>query len=610
MTRPAHASWLAPLATTLATATACVATVFAIYGFALHNSWCCDDTQILQHALRYSPWQYFFEPGAWRALIPYSLTPWLSLTYDLDHALAGLDPQAYYAHHLLMIGLAAALIWRLAALWVGPLFGAAGAGLFLLGAPIAQATQLLMVRHYTEGLFFYLLALLLCAQRLRGGPALLLVGSGLAYAVAASAKEIFLPLGLLPLLLPIGTWPQRLRAALPFGIVMLVYVPWRGHMLGDLIGGYSPPDAGPSMLQPTLTQLAGLPGLVWHWPLLGGGAWLATAALALVRLRQRGLALGGLLAGLLTLLALLLLPLLPLVRFPGLVAGNERYLIGLWAALSLVFAVALGIALRAGHATPCWPARLLACLLFAAVAVPAALRAQAMLQTTASLHREHRALVDAMASEPASTVLMLHGGVPEWFVSALVALQPAMGRPAPPPRVMADDIELAARPTGAGRVLRYDSRSQAMQDIGAELPARMAAWRAQLRAQPMSLLIERDAARQHLSWQFAAPQAGRYSLLAPGQRIDVPAASGALRMEQALPPCFRIRFDALDGGISYSAALSLPPADAHGRQRLQWQGIGELPPVTALGTASGMTPGMTPGTRPHACLPLPSAAAS
>ena len=618
MSRPARSSW-PPLLVTVA---ACLATVFAIYGFALRNSWCCDDTQILQHALRFSPGQYFFEPSAWRALIPYSLTPWLSLTYDLDHALAGFNPRAYYAHHLLVIGLAAALIARLAALWVGPWFGAAGALLFLLGAPIAQASQLLMVRHYTEGLFFYLLALLLCAQRLRGGPAFLLLGSGLAYAVAASAKEIFLPLGLLALLLPIGTWAQRLRAALPFGIVMLLYVPWRGHMLGDLIGGYSPPDAGPSMLQPTLTQLAGLPGLLWHWPLLGGAAWLATVALALVRLRQRGLALGGPLAGLFVLLALLLLPLLPLVRFPGLVAGNERYLIGLWAALSLVFAVALGTALRAGPATPRWPARLLAGLLFGAVALPAALCAQAVLHITATLHREHRALVEAMASEPAGTVLMQHSGVPEWFVSALVALQPAMGRPAPPPRVMADDIELAARPAAAGRVLRYDSRSQAMQDIGAELPARMAAWRAQLRAQPMSLLIERDAARQHLRWQFGAPQAGRYSLLAPGQRIDVPAASGALRMEQALPPCFRIRFDALDGGISYSPPLSLPPADAQGRQRLQWQGIGELPLGTAPGSAAGLAAGTAPvteastalvtapGTAAAACLPLPSAAAS
>lgn len=617
MSRPARARRLA-LPPLLATVAACVATVFAIYGFALRNSWCCDDTQILQHALRFSPAQYFFDPSAWRALIPYSLTPWLSLTYDLDHALAGFNPRAYYAHHLMVIGLAAALIGRLAALWVGPWFGAAGALLFLLGAPIAQASQLLMVRHYTEGLFFYLLALLLCAQRLRGGPAFLLLGSGLAYAVAASAKEIFLPLGLLALLLPIGTWAQRLRAALPFGIVMLLYVPWRGHMLGDLIGGYSPPGEGPSMLQPTLTQLAGLPGLLWHWPLLGGAAWLATVALALVRLRQRGLALGGPLAGLFVLLALLLLPLLPLVRFPGLVAGNERYLIGLWAALSLVFAVALGTALRAGQATPRWPARLLAGLLFAAVALPAALCAQAVLHITATLHREHRALVEAMASEPAGTVLMQHSGVPEWFVSALVALQPAMGRPAPPPRVMADDIELAARPAAAGRVLRYDSRSQAMQDIGAELPARMAAWRAQLRAQPMSLLIERDAARQHLRWQFGAPQAGRYSLLAPGQRIDVPAASGALRMEQALPPCFRIRFDALDGGISYSPALSLPPADAQGRQRLQWQGIGELPLGTAPGSAAGAAPVTeastalvtAPGTTPAACLPLPGAAAS
>ncbi|HSW04685.1 hypothetical protein [Aquabacterium sp.] len=583
---PHRAAWLA--------GAFCLAAAFALYGSTLRNSWCCDDTQILQHALRFAPWQYFFEPAAWRALVPYSLTPWLTLSYELDHALAGMQAGAYYAHHLLMIGLAAALIWRLAALWVGPVAAASGALLFLLGVPIAQASQLLMVRHYTEGLVFYGLALLLFAQRLRGGPGWLLLACGLAYAVAASAKEIYLPLGAVALLLPLGSWGQRLRAAVPFGVVMLLYVPWRWFMLGDPIGGYTPPGAlaatEPALLR---QQLAGLPALLWRWPLLGGGAWLLVVAVALWRSRQRWPAVARLAAA----AVLLLLPLLPLLRFPGLVAGNERYLIGLWAALSLGFAIALGRACAAVDEQPTGgavggvmggkiggvigglgpaPRGAAALVLFAAVAVPAWLASTRALESAAAVHREHRAFADTLRTEPADSVVLLPAGVADWFAQGLLALRPAMALSAAPPRLMADDVELAALPAGTRRVLRYDPASDGMTNIAADLPARLAAWRSQLRAEPMTLTLERQISQQGLRWQFSATQPGRYSLLAPGQRLDVPAPAGALRLEQPLPACFRIRFDADAGGSSYSPPLALPAqADADGLQRLHWQGHGE-----------------------------------
>lgn len=55
-----------------------VAATLVLYSRALGNWWCCDDTQILKHAVQYSPYEYFFVPAAWRALIVSSLTPWLS----------------------------------------------------------------------------------------------------------------------------------------------------------------------------------------------------------------------------------------------------------------------------------------------------------------------------------------------------------------------------------------------------------------------------------------------------------------------------------------------------------------------------------------------------
>ena len=79
----------------------------ALYGGSLRLWWCFDDPAILLHAWRYAPQEYFLVPKAWQALIPYSLQPWLSLSYDLDLSLFGFRPAGFYAHHLLALALCA-----------------------------------------------------------------------------------------------------------------------------------------------------------------------------------------------------------------------------------------------------------------------------------------------------------------------------------------------------------------------------------------------------------------------------------------------------------------------------------------------------------------------
>src|SRR6185369_15458276 len=60
-----------------------------------------------------------------------------------------------------------------------------------------------------------------------------------AYALAASAKEIYVPLVVLLLVVPQGSWRTRLLLVVPFAAVALGYVFWRGWMLGGLLGGYA-----------------------------------------------------------------------------------------------------------------------------------------------------------------------------------------------------------------------------------------------------------------------------------------------------------------------------------------------------------------------------------
>ena len=131
----------------------------------------------------------------------------------------GFASAGYYAHLLLTIALAAGLIFLIARHWAGDLLALAGALLFLTGVPVAQASHSLAVRHYVDGLWLFLLALWLVLRRLQHAPGVhaaepwLTLLTALAFAAAASAKEIYLPLGLIVLLLPLASWRQRPRGA-------------------------------------------------------------------------------------------------------------------------------------------------------------------------------------------------------------------------------------------------------------------------------------------------------------------------------------------------------------------------------------------------------------
>lgn len=98
-----------------------------LHGSALDNNWSYDDTQILKHALAYSPWLYFTDPSAWRALVPFNLTPWLSLQFDADAYVFGLQPLGFYLHALTLLTGSVVLMHVLVKTWVGNFGGVAAA---------------------------------------------------------------------------------------------------------------------------------------------------------------------------------------------------------------------------------------------------------------------------------------------------------------------------------------------------------------------------------------------------------------------------------------------------------------------------------------------------
>jgi hypothetical protein len=397
----------------------CIALVFWRYGMALDNWWCCDDPQILLHALKHQPLAYFLVPEAWQALVPYSFTPWLTLAYDLDYGLFGLQPRYYYLHNLLILALCAWLLYLFAQPWTGKAYAAGVSVMFLAGVPIALASQQLMVRHYLEGLFYYLLMLLLARQAVQRQAHLYGLAAALAYLVAASAKEIWLPLGLLVFLMPVGTLRQRLRYNTATLLVIPAYALWRAYMLGQLLGGYTPGNAlqDTSRIGKFLTAITEVPALLWQHP---SAAKIAIIALGLAALYKSTAACLKSAPWLIMLACALFIPLYPLVITPGLGPGSERYYIALWAALALLTGV---LSHRLAHGSHrLW--QLLGLTLFL-IPLHGAWQASAdMLERQKAEHALYRAQGQALAELGPETAIFDETGLPSWYNAGIIALAP------------------------------------------------------------------------------------------------------------------------------------------------------------------------------------------
>lgn len=546
-----------------------VLTTFGLYGRSLGLWWAFDDTAILLHAQKYGPLEYFGDPQAWRALIPYSLQPWLTLTYDIDLTLFGFTPSGFFAHHLLALAACGWLVQRIASRWVDEAWAMIGAVLFLVGVPVAAASQQLMVRHYIDGLAFYLLATWLVIRSLDGGHGVQRWVAALSFAVAASAKEVFLPLGLLPFLMPVGTVRDRLYAAWPWLIVIGLYVPWRYYMLGELVGGYSP-KAGLAGLGPgeVLRAFAQVPSLLWTFPnvsLTGVGALGAIAWASVARRSARG----G--VWLIALILMLAAPLVPLIRYPGLGAGSERYFIVPWAALSLLCVLVAGAAWRGRHGG----VRLALIGTIGAIAVPALVASQQVTIQLAPIQSAHRELGWAVVEGINSDVIVGPPGVSPWFINGLMTLRPAMGNAALAPIVAADESDWAGRSLTGKRGLRFNPSTNLMEAF--ELTeANLQDWRQRLSAAPLRVAIDYDPRSRVLRWELGSPVNGGFVLLTGGSGLPL-SAKGAIRMDHRPIGCFRIRLDGDDGKVVYSPLLTWPlvRGDMAG-SRVHWQGAGDL----------------------------------
>lgn len=300
--------------------------------------WRNDDPALLNHALQSPGLSVYFDSEAWRKLSPSNLTPWVTVSLKVDLALFGLDPVGFYAHQLLTALILCITSFFLLRRFTSERWAILALTLFLLGAPTGAVVDTLTTRHYLEGLLAAVFAFEAFIQATTNNKQSLrntwLVVSLLSYGVAASAKEIYVPLPLL-FLTHLGRleWRRSLNAILPFLVLLGIYVIWRKTMLGTLVGGYTPTNTlfSATVITDFVSALKRFPTFFW-----GHGWPVASCIVALVAIR----CLRFWSWKLIPLVTGVLLPLLPLTVYPGL-NGPDRYLLLPWFVLCTLFAVAL-----------------------------------------------------------------------------------------------------------------------------------------------------------------------------------------------------------------------------------------------------------------------------
>lgn len=202
-------------------------TAFWILNYrALSSWWLGDDpchlTQILDHGL----WAAYFKP------IGYFLTPSLLLSLGVDLRLFGFDPAPFYWHQLVAFSLLIVVIYGFLRCYLSISQSAWTTTLFVAAAPAYAVAQQLMNRHYMEGLIAALGSLWFYGRSVENRNLSQAILGAFLYAVAATAKEVFVPIVVLLPFVVSGDVRLRRRYALPFLGVASLYTLWRFAMFG------------------------------------------------------------------------------------------------------------------------------------------------------------------------------------------------------------------------------------------------------------------------------------------------------------------------------------------------------------------------------------------
>ncbi len=497
--------------------------------------WNSDDPQVLRQAIRFPASWNFTNPSVAAELTPMHATPLVTLSHRIDWLLAGLHPTPFYVHQWLAVLMALALFYLLARRWLSRPAAAFATLCLLSTRPMLEATDLLMTRHYVEGLFLTLAATLFFLRTpYRWTHSL---AASFCYALACTAKEIFVPLPALLIFLPHTTLRERTARLVPLFLVATLYTVWRFHMLG-MLGGYGTPVSPSEVVRLPLSilQHAGLP------PYAALATLLGIAHLTLVaRRRWKVFAL----AASVTAFA-------PIVPVSGMLTGRYALI------PSLLIAGYAGVAcerLRLLRHRPI--ERILTAA--AATALIATLLASNLGPHRLALRTHHERLRiegQFILEQGGSTDLLLDPAGAPWYYQGLEWLRTNTLAQAPGPSASFDHAHLFERDLPENQqFFRYDKERHAIQPVHSIHQERQD-WRARTKPhQPLQ--IETSMRGTLLSWKLGPYTEGRYSFILEDS-LCFPQPPNSHRYIRPQPRfSFRVKYESPEGWQTYSPLLTL-----------------------------------------------------
>lgn len=520
--------------------------VYLFYGSAAHLWWTHDDTQILKQALQYKPWQYFFVPGIWQELSPSNLTPFVTLSYDIDIALFGLTPRYFYIHQLISLSLCCIMLYYVLNLWVPPEIAFVGVSIFLVGVPVALSAQQLMIRHYIEGFLLSLLSLYLFIQGIRRHSLLLIFFSAFIYMGATAAKEIYVPLALLLPAIPEGQLKTRFTYCLPFFAVFSLYVCWRWWMLGTLAGGYgaewnigNTPELLIAYLNKILVALFNIR--------TGKDVFIPCIVLLLSAgflIQERRAAVFSIYAGALTILPIFTIP--PFFF-------DSRHVFLVWGMISIVLSFAL---LRLWSMKAC--GRIIGILLISLIIAGVSFKAKVLWNNNIELYKQIESEGRFFLLEAKEQDILRNPLEAPWYFEGLSWLKRYYyGVVRDNAKYFYDDIFLCDESVDKKYIWNYSPQVKRVENITRSVPALREAYCNKVR-QNVPLKIRLAYASSRLSWEFGPYKNGNYSFIICGGagRFDLPS-SGKLKIQLSGDMLGRVRYESPEGWITYSPPLRL-----------------------------------------------------
>lgn len=529
-----------------------LAATVAVHRSILTGWWRWDDSQILIFVRDNVPVDYFFRPERWQMLSPSNFTPLLALSYELDLGLFGLEPAGFYAHHLgalVLVVLAGYVLFRQ---FAAPAPAFLGSLLFAAGVPVRITAQQLMTRHYIEGLLLAILAILCFLEANRRNRFLPSLAGAALYLLAIAAKEVFVPVPLVLLAIPQGSWRRRLRCSAPYWLLLFLYLPWRLLMLGGSPGGYDHLRVGP-------WDVLRLPWAIWQ-AVFGSpaAAWCALVLLGLLAARlwgavdRRWMMLAAAIA------AAVFAPVVPVA---GMAGEPGRLSFVAWWVLCLV--VAFLVQHRWHSSRGSRGVSVAVCGALAVVAVVQGTQVQRQLQP---LIRQFEAEGRFVWENWNRSIWLFSPrlGDNTWYHAGLIGLR----EPEAPAaiRVWVDPIELQRYEGEPPFLWAYDGASGSIRHVGPAFEEVFSFWQDSLEERPISVELLWEG--NQMSWGFGPYAQGNYSLVFRYDRW--PSVSGALYLPQRgrlrTPEPFEtmrffLRYDSPEGWITYSPELKTFPGN-------------------------------------------------